>query len=398
MATFEYSALTEAGRLMKGTIEAGSSSQANQLLENMQLVVNSLEKTRDKKPKTSIGRNEFMLFNQQLASITKAGIPIERALRELVVDVSSKPMQRLINSIADELEAGVDIEKAFEKRQKNFPPMYGRILKAGIETGRLSEMLTSLNRHMETANQTRRIVFDAICYPAIILVMTAIIMTGLFLLVVPQFQKILEEMTGGYLPALTKSVFIIADNVIPFWIGVGIFAAGVIMISTVLSASAGGKRFKESVLLKIPVFGRVYHTSSLAKLAEAMAMMVATGVDMPTCLRLSADTTGSEKIILESEILAGGMEQGTKILEAGAFCKMIPRLFLYSVQLGTQRNELQDNLYSLGQMYSDQVRCHQSRLQALMLPVMLIILGGIVGMTVLALFLPMVKIVTSLVG
>ncbi|NIA17100.1 MAG: hypothetical protein GWO86_02010, partial [Planctomycetes bacterium] len=167
MATFEYSALTEAGRLMKGTIEAGSSSQANQLLENMQLVVNSLEKTRDKKPKTSIGRNEFMLFNQQLASITKAGIPIERALRELVVDVSSKPMQRLINSIADELEAGVDIEKAFEKRQKNFPPMYGRILKAGIETGRLSEMLTSLNRHMETANQTRRIVFDAICYPAI---------------------------------------------------------------------------------------------------------------------------------------------------------------------------------------------------------------------------------------
>ena len=398
MATFEYNALTEAGRLMKGTIEAAGAQQAGELLEQMKLVVNSVKKAKEKKPATAIGRNEFMLFNQQLASITKAGIPIERALRELAVDVSSKSMQKLINSIADELEAGTNIEEAFEKRQKNFPPLYGRILKAGIETGRLSEMLTSLNRHLEMANQTRKIVFEAISYPAIVLIMAAIIMTGLFLLVVPQFQIILEEMVGGELPGLTKSLFVIADNVIPFWLGVGIFAAAVVMISITLSATAAGRRLKESALLKIPVFGRVHHTSSMAKMAEAMAMMVASGTDMPSCLRLAANTTGSEKIILESEIIAEQMEQGVNILEAGAFCKMIPRLFLYSVQLGTQRNELQDNLYSLGQMYSDQLRCNQARLQAIMLPIMLIVIGGIIGMTVLALFLPMIRIITSLSG
>lgn len=396
MATFEYNALTEAGRLMKGTIEAANTSQANQLLEDMQLVVNSVEKAKEKKPVTAIGRNEFMLFNQQLASITKAGIPIERALRELAVDVSSRSMQKLITSIADELEDGVGIEEAFEKRQKNFPPLYGRILKAGIETGRLSEMLTSLNRHLEMANQTRRIVFEAVSYPAIILVMTAVIMTGMFLLVIPQFQKILGEMTGGELPALTRSLFVISDHVVPFWVGTGILVAGIVVISMMLSASAAGMRFKESILLKIPVFGRVHHTSSMAKMSEAMAMMVASGVDMPTCLRLAASTTGSEKIMLESEILAGQIEQGTGILEAGQFCRMIPRLFLYSIQLGTQRNELQDNLYSLGQMYSEQVRCHQSALQAIMLPVMLVVLGGTVGVTVLAIFLPMVKVITSL--
>ena len=127
-----------------------------------------------------------------------------------------------------------------------------------------------------------------------------------------------------------------------------------------------------------------------------MAIMVASGSDMPASLRLSSGATGSETLILESEILAGHLERGDNILVAGQSCKLIPRLFLYSVQLGAQRNELQDNLYSLGQMYSEQVRCHQSRLQAIMLPVMLIVLCGIVGLTVLALFLPMVKIVTSL--
>ena len=136
MATFEYNALTSAGRLMKGTVEAGSREEAGELLKQMELTVNSIEKVKAAKPRTAIGRNEFMLFNQQLASITKAGIPLERGLRELASDISSRSMRKLIDSIAGELEAGTSIEEAFEKRQKRFPPLYGRILKAGVEAGK----------------------------------------------------------------------------------------------------------------------------------------------------------------------------------------------------------------------------------------------------------------------
>ena len=125
-------------------------------------------------------------------------------------------------------------------------------------------------------------------------------------------------------------------------------------------------------------------------------MLVGAGADMPDCLRLSAAASGSEKLALECEIVAGQVEEGANIMEAGHLCRMVPRLFLYSVQLGSQRNELQDNLYSLGQMYSEQTFSLQSRLQAVMLPVMIIGLGIIVGMTVLAIFLPMIRIITSL--
>jgi type II secretory pathway component PulF len=397
MATFEYNALTSAGRLMKGTIEAGSREEADELLKQMQLAVNSLEKAKLKKPKTAIGRNEFLLFNQQLASITKAGIPLERGLRELAADVGSKSMRKLIDSIAAELEAGVSIEKAFEKRQKRFPPLYGRILKAGVETGRLSEMLTSLNRHLELANQTKRIIFEAMSYPAVVLTLGAVILTGVFLFIIPQFGPILMEMTDTEsLPAITQLFLSIAENIVSFWIGVGLLVAAILVLFVILTTFAAGRRLKESMFLKVPVIGRVYHSSVLSRMAEAMAMMVAAGCDMPACLRLGSGTTASEKLLAESETLAGQVEQGANILEAGQFCKMIPRLFLYSIQLGTQRNELQDNLYSLGQMYAEQARYGQARLQAVLLPVMLIVVGGILASAVLAMFLPMIQIVSTL--
>ena len=397
MATFEYNALTAAGRLMKGTIEAGSREEADGLLRQMQLSVNSIEKAKAEKPKTAIGRNEFVLFNQQLASIARAGIPLERGLRELAHDLHSRPMRRLVDAIADDLEAGQSIEQAFEGRQKHFPPLYGRILKAGVETGRLSEMLTSLNRHLEMANQTRRIIFEAISYPAVILILAAFILTGVFTFIIPQFESVLTEMTEGKsLPALTRLFLSIARNVGPFWLTVGCIIAAILVLFAAMSASSAGRRFKESVFLHVPVIGRVYHSSVLSRMAEAMAIMVAAGCDMPVSLRLSSGATGSEKLILESEVLAGQIEQGTNILEAGQFCRMIPRLFLYSVQLGTQRNELQDNLYSLGQMYAEQARCGQARLQAVLLPLMIIAVGGFVAMTIFAMFLPMISVITTL--
>jgi type II secretory pathway component PulF len=399
MATFEYNALTSAGRLMKGTIEAGTRQEAGELLKQMELAVNSIEKAKAPKLRTAIGRNEFMLFNQQLASITKAGIPLERGLRELASDIRSKSMRKLIDAIASELEAGTSIEEAFEKRQKRFPPLYGRILKAGVETGRLSEMLTSLNRHLELAHQTRRIIFEALSYPAVILTLAAVILTAIFMIIIPQFGPILTEMVeGARLPLLTRFFLSVTEHIVPFWIGVGVLVAAIIFMVGLLSSSPAGRRFKESLFLRAMVIGRIYHSSVLSRMAESMAMMVAAGCDMPTCLRLGSGSTGSEKLLLESEMLASQIEQGANILEAGQLCRMIPRLFLYSIQLGTQRNELQDNLYSLGQMYSQQARCGQARLQAILLPCMLIVVGGILATAVLSMFLPMITIVTMLSG
>jgi len=396
MATFEYNALTSAGRLMKGTIEAGTPEGAKEQLGQMGLVVNAIEKGKAERPKTAVGRSEFLLFNQQLASITRAGIPLERGLRELAQDISSKSMRKLIEDIAADLEAGVGIEEAFGKREKHFPQLYGRILKAGVETGRLSEMLTSLNRHLELAGHTRRIIFEAVSYPAVIFVLASVIITLVLKFIIPQFKTVLDEMVGGQLNPITTGVFSLAENIMPFWIGVGILVGAIVLISAVLSSSAPGRRTKEAMLLGVPVVGRLYHNSVLSRMAQAMAILVDAGCDMAECLRLGAVATGSEKLLFDAERLAQRVEQGTNILEAGQESWILPRLFLYSVQLGVQRNELQDNLRSLGDMYANQARAGQSRLQAVLLPVMLVVVGGFLGIAILAMFLPMIQVITSL--
>ncbi|MBM4026514.1 MAG: type II secretion system F family protein [Planctomycetes bacterium] len=396
MATFQYHALTGAGRLMKGTIEAGSPAEAAEALKGMELNVNVLEKAKPERLQTPVGRNEFLLFNQQLASLTKAGVPLERGLRELAQDVASKSMRQLVADVAADLEAGAPIEEAFGKREKQFPPLYGRILKAGVETGRLSEMLTSLNRHLELAGHTRRIVFEAVSYPAVILTLGAIIITGIFVYVVPQFKPVLKEMIGGQLNPLTASVLNLADNIIPVWIGVGILVAAAVVGFTTLSASPAGRRFKEALFLRLPVVGGLYRNSLLSRMAEAMAVLIGAGCDIPEALRLGAVSSGSEKLLLDSELVAGQIERGTSILQAGQSAGLLPRLFLYSVQLGAQRNELQDNLYSLGSMYADQARVGQSHLQMILLPLLLALIGSIVALAVLAMFLPMIQVVTSL--
>jgi type II secretory pathway component PulF len=389
MAAFEYNALTSAGRLMTGTIEAGSNEEARQILTEMQLTVNEITKTVTRVSSRGIGRSEFLLFNQQLASITKAGIPLEKGLRELAKDIATGPMRRMITDVADDLERGISIETAIEKKQKHFPPLYAKILKAGVETGRLSEMLMSLNRHLEIGTRTRRIVFEAMCYPAVVLTLAAIIISSVFLLVIPSFAEVLTDMTDGYrgMPLLTMWFLNMAEHVVHFWVGVGLVAAAAVVI---------WKLSGMSLILRLPLIGRICRNGTLARMAEAMAMLIGAGCNMPDCLRLAADASGSERMKLECGLLAHNVEEGQSIMEAGIVCRMMPRLFLYSVQLGSQRNELQDNLYSLGQMYSEQTRSLQARLQTILLPMMIIGVGSFVAMMVLAMFLPMIRLVTAL--
>ncbi len=396
MATFEYDGLTASDRLIRGVIEAGSQQEASELLEQMKLKVNSLEKAKPERPRTAVGRSEFLLFNQQLASLTKAGIPLERGLRELSKDVASRRLRRLIESIATDLEAGVGIEQAFEKRERSFPPLYARLLKAGVQTGRLSEMLTALNRHLEISSHTRRIVFEATAYPAVIFIIGAVITTLVLVFLIPQYRQVLHEMVEGRLNAVTTLVFALSQNIGYFWLAVAVLAGALAAASTFLSSFPEGRRLRESVIFALPAFGLLYRNCALSKMTEAMAMTVAAGCDMPACLRISAGATGSEKIVRESDIIAAHTEQGGAILDAAQFASVIPRFFLYSIQLGAQRNELEDNLRTLSDMYTQQVRCMQVRLQGWLLPVMLIFVGFFIMLAVLAIFLPMMQIVSGL--
>lgn len=398
MALFEYNSLTESGRLMRGAIEAANPEQARQMLTDMKLNIQELSKIEPKSTMKSFGAGEFLLFNQQLESITKAAIPLEKGLRALAAEAGSPRMRNLLNEIASELEAGVPIEQAIEKRQKQFPPLYGMMLRAGIKTGRLSETLACLNRHLEIIQRTRRIIMESVSYPAVILLLAATIITFMFIFIIPTFSAVLTDMSDGkaHLPALTIFILYISHYVLHFWAAVAAVIAAALILWFGLSKTPGGRRTRESFIQSLPLLGRIYKNGILARLSEAMAMLIDSGCPLPESFRLAASASGSEKAIYDSALLAEQLEKGYPVIEAGAVCRTLPPLMLYSIQLGGQRNCLKENLLELSRMYVQQTFGMQARLQTILMPLMIIGTGLIIGTVITAMFLPMVSIIQTL--
>lgn len=398
MATYEYQALTESGRSMLGTIDADSDLQAREQLQGMNLTVTALSLQASKRLATPIGRSEFLLFNRQLAAIASAGLPLERSLRELASDVSSARVRKLVEQLAADLEAGATIEEAFNKHRQFFPPLYGQILRAGITTGRLAEMLTSLNRHVEMSGTTRRIMIEAATYPLTVLAIAAGVVTAVLYWVTPQYSESFQGLHGGRaLPFYTRTMLTLSEHLGPIWLSIACVIVLTVAAGLALRSTRAGRMTLERTLLGFPVIGRACRSGMLARMADAMAVLVSAGHTMSDCLRLAGAASGSEVIETESQEAARQIEQGQDIVQAGRHCTVIPGFFLYSLQLGSRRNDLPDTLYGLAEMYVHQTEAHQSRLQAAMMPMLLLLVGLMVGLCVFAMFAPYIELLQNII-
>ncbi|HOM77133.1 MAG TPA: type II secretion system F family protein [Anaerohalosphaeraceae bacterium] len=393
MALFRYQALTEHGRLMEGTLEAASPTEARAVLEKMNLSVQQIQLCTEPKAPPRIGQNEFLLFNQQLASLTKADIPLEQGLRQLARDAASTRMKQLMEQIADDLQAGLTLEQAVAKREKQFPPLYSLILKTGIQSGRLSEMLIIFNHYLEITQQTRRILIESLTYPAVVLLLALLIITLVCRFIMPTQEEVIRDFTeGGSIPLITTFYIRMSYHIVEIWVVLLAFAVSGLLVWRFLSSKPAGRLIKESFLFRIPLLGRTLLSSHLARLAESMGLLVAAGCPLPQCFRLGGEASGSETLQRDSHLAAEHIESGGSLLEAAAACRKMPMLFLYSLQLGCQRNDLAGHLKILAQTYVQQTQVLQSYLRAMLDPLAILGLGFIIASMILALFLPYTSI------
>lgn len=395
MAVFEYRGLTGAGREMKGTLEAADAGQAREMLTEMGVSVSEIEHV-PAPPGPKVSAEDFLAFNQQLSSIAAAGIPLERGLRELARDAGTQKMRTMINRIAGELEQGVPLEEAIGRERSEFPPFYRYVLEAGLKTGRLAEMLNRLNAFLQISKRTRRIIIESLTYPVVVFLLAAVIISGVMLLVIPTFKDILTDMSGIGLPGLTQAVFVASEYVAQFWIVFGCLIALVVLGWYALSLSPAGRRVKEAVLTRIPLLGPVVKSGCLSMLAEIETVLIEANCPLPLAIRTAGAASGSELLRRDTAEIADQIEQGHNLMESGMRCRLIPRLFMYSMQLGTQRNELLGNLQSMAGMYAQRTYSLQNRLQGILIPTMIVAMGLVVALIVVSMFLPMVRIITVL--
>jgi len=416
MPVFEYEAIDTAGKRRSGTLEAGSLAEAMRQLRQMNLTPLNVREARAKskggKAKSGGGKSllqmeinlnislpfgrgvsskDLSILAKQLGALVQAGIGIVDAL-ELVADaIDNKTLKKELIAIANEVREGTSLSKAMEKRKRIFPEFFLNMVEVGEETGQLDLVFQRISEYFKRISEIVNKIKSASFYPAFVTLAAGSITFGIIYFLVPTFAQIYSSM-GGQLPAPTQMLINasnwLRENILTFFIGLGIFVASFIALYRFVYP------FKKAVhwlLLKLPLFGPLFVKGALAKLSRTFSTLFGAGVSVERALELSAKVAGNA--IYEEAILQVKEKvlHGEPMWQAFEKTKRFPKMFVAMVKIGEETGQLDNMLDSLADFYEDEVKTTIDGLISMIEPMMMVAIGGIVGVILIALYLPIFK-------
>ncbi|MBP7936597.1 MAG: type II secretion system F family protein [Phycisphaerae bacterium] len=398
MPWFEYEGLSPGGTAVAGRIEAAGHDRAMESLAQMQVQVQQVRAApRPARSPTQISEDDLIFFNEQLASLAKAGIALDEGLAQLARDVESPRLRRWITEVVTELRAGVPIDQAIARRQEGLPLLYGRVIQAGIQTGELPGVLLNLNQHLRLVSETRRLVWETASYPILVVLLALTITSGFFVFVVPRIKEVFRDF-GVALPGLTLIMMWLSDHYLLIVLLGVLFFAGLAFLFHSLKFFEGGVILREQIVMSLPLFGRIKRASLVARFLRTVSTSLASGLPLPQAMRLAAESTGHRALITDADRLAHEVEKGQSIFVASQSARLIPPLFGYCVQVATGRETLPLAVGQLARSFENRAVHVQGLLRAFLLPAMIIVLGCFLALGVAAMFLPLVSLVNSVSG
>jgi len=397
MECFDYTAQCESGAAISGTLEVSDGEAAIKQLHSMGLRNIDLQRSTRAPSTRPLAADDFIFFNEQLASLSESGICLDVGLRQLGRDIRSPRLRAVIEAVATDLEHGQSLDDALEKHAGQMPGLYAHVVRAGLRSGHLPAVLLNLSHHLRLVSETRRMIAEALTYPIVVLVLACGVMAAVFAMVIPQFEGIFTEW-GVMLPALTQGIVDLADAM-P-WILIIIVAVvvvgGVVLLS--LGTTAGGRWTRERLVLAMPVVGPMIGDSLRARFLRAMAFAVDSGLPLPEALRLSAGASMSPGLMREADRIADKVEAGADLYDVSQRGKLIPAMFGYLVRVRGDTDALRHALIQLSKSYESRAVHAQSVLRGVIAPVAIVLVGIAIGVMILAMFLPMTQLIQSVSG
>ncbi|MGI6495691.1 MAG: type II secretion system F family protein [Kiritimatiellia bacterium] len=427
MPKFTYTAMDAGGKEVHGTIEAPTQAQAiNQIraqgffptavsgasgasapaakgskaAASVPGKKKSLGSKELKLPSWLVGRvkpKDLMVMTRQIATLISAGLPLLRGLRVLLKQTKVPALRDALAGMGEAVEGGSTFSEALAQYPKIFNNLYVNMVRAGEAGGVLEVVLARLAEFMEKAERIKNKVKGAMTYPIVVLIATVGIMAFLLTKVIPQFQQIFEELLDGQsLPAITLFV-IKASEVVKgnFLMVVAVIVAIVVLIK-LWGATKSGRYMLDLIKLKTPVFGTLLQRTAVARLTRTLGTLLASGVPVLQALNIVRDTSDNavfaramqnvHDAVKEGENMAGPMEQA----------KVFPAMVISMVEVGEETGALSDMLMRIADTYDDEVDNAVAGLTAIIEPILIIILAVVVGTIVVAMFMPMISIITNL--
>jgi type IV pilus assembly protein PilC len=407
--SFAYQAQSDEGRRVTGTIDASDAGTAILRLQALRLRVVQIEPIRATPGAPPAGKAEagargralhgddFAAFNQQLAHLTAAGLPVETGLRLIAQDMRSGRLAATVRLVADELERGTPLGEAFDKHRAKFPSLYGRLLEAGVRSGDLSGVLLNLGRHMEMVQRLRSLLWRTVSYPLTVLTALSVVMLFLGLYVLPQFK----ELYGGFgikLPAVTE-LLLDVSVAIPY-------AAGALLLLVIVVPLAWGVlrlrgrdvHVRDSLGLRLPLVGRALQLNLIARWCDALRIGVAAGLDLPAAIALAGDAVRSPRLRADGQALTARLEAGKPLTDAAGELSLLPATVPATIELAAGHHDLPSTLRTLSEMYERQAELRTSAIPAILTPILVIGVAVSVGFVILALLMPVLSLIEGISG
>lgn len=399
-SSFAYRAQGFDGQPLSGTIDATSADSARERLESLRLRVLELAPASERATGAArLGGEDFLTFNQQLAHLTAAGLPLEQGLRLIAQDLRRGRVATTVRQIADELERGESLGEAFQKHASHFPPAYGRLVEAGVRSNNLSGMLLSLGQHLRTVAQLRAALWRSLAYPVAVFVALCFVVAFIGHFVLPQFEQIFRDF-GTRLPVITQ-VLLAGSR------GAGTVAVVLAVLVIVGIVAWQGLRLagrdaplRDLIGLRLPLVGATLRRSLVSRWCDAVRLGVEGGMDLPRAMRTGADAVGSPRLARDVERLASQVESGQP-LSGGANVGLVPATVLASVDLASRQGgpgALADVLGTLARMYRQQARAKTALIPAVLTPLLLAVLAVVIGFVITGVFAPFVTLIQSVSG
>lgn len=393
MPVFEWTAKDSAGRLRSGKIKARNVVDASRKIQSRGLVDVNVRELQAKKGGLfkRVSTRDLAIFSRQFAVMIEAGIPIVQALEILAEQTQSRFFSSRISEVREMVETGKTLAESMEKFPKAFPTLLVQMVKVGETGGALAETLREVATYYEKMDALKRKIKAAMMYPAIVLIITILIVGGLLIFVVPRFASIYADM-GAQLPGPTLIVIklshLLMHNLL--WITIGTIIV-IVLVKKLLDTKTGRATW-DSFILKVAIFGPLVQKSAIARFSRTLSILLTSGVPILQALEITAKASGnyviSEAVLKARERIREGKNIGGPLRETGVF----PPLVVHLVNVGEQTGRLSEMLDRIATFYEQEVDAAVEGLSSIIEPIMLLFIGAIVGGILIALYLPIFKL------
>lgn len=393
MANFTYTVRDATGMLHKGVLEADDPNIARARLRQQGYFITSLQPLRDRRGSIPwfLGRgvslDDLMTFTFQLASLTHAGITLVRSLEALHDEAENQMLKKIIAAVREDIQAGKRFSQALEKHPAAFSPFYVGMVRSGEVSGTLDDTLNHLAELLDRDAVLRQKWRAMLVYPAIVLSLAAIVITVFLLYVVPAFEKVYRA-GGAVLPAPTLVLVGLSHVLRRYYL---LIIVGLLAGAWVAGQQTIWLRFRpwlDNMTMRLPLLGRVAKLVALSRFARTLGTMLRSGVPIIGALEATADAVDRPAMREATESLQEEIGHGRRLREAMSKNALFPPMLLQVVSVGEESGTLDEMLIRAAELLDRQIDAAVKRLLTLMEPALTLVLGAVVGVILIALYMP----------